>query len=58
MTARVTGFPPNLKEAISASLGVTYWARHDKAMNELGYSPRTLDDGLRQTLREEGYLKN
>ncbi|MGH2752901.1 MAG: NAD-dependent epimerase/dehydratase family protein [Actinomycetota bacterium] len=58
LTSRLTGFPPNLKEAISASSGVTYWARHDKAMNELGYSPRSLQDGLRQTLREEGLIKN
>jgi nucleoside-diphosphate-sugar epimerase len=40
------GFPPNLKELIKASDGVTYWATDDKARNELGYSPRTLDVGL------------
>ena len=40
------GFPPNLKELIKASDGVTYWASHDKARSELGYSPRTLDVGL------------
>ena len=40
------GFPPNLKELIKASDGVTYWARDDKARNELGYKPRTLDVGL------------
>jgi nucleoside-diphosphate-sugar epimerase len=44
------GFPPNLKEAIRAADGVTYWARDDKARRELGYSPRGLDEGLRQTL--------
>jgi nucleoside-diphosphate-sugar epimerase len=46
----VMGFPPNFGEAIKASDGVTYWARHDKAMRELGYSPRDLETGLRQTL--------
>ena len=46
----VMGFPTNFGEAIKASDGVTYWARHDKAMRELGYSPRDLDTGLRQTL--------
>ncbi|MGH2540931.1 MAG: NAD-dependent epimerase/dehydratase family protein [Actinomycetota bacterium] len=46
----VMGFPPNFSEAIKASDGVTYWARHDKAMRELGYSPRDLETGLRQTL--------
>lgn len=40
------GFPPNLRELIKASEGVTYWASHEKAERELGYSPRTLDVGL------------
>jgi nucleoside-diphosphate-sugar epimerase len=44
------GFPPNLSEAIRASNGVTYFASDDKARRELGYSPRGLDEGLRQTL--------
>jgi dihydroflavonol-4-reductase len=44
------GFPPNLGEAIKASNGVTYFARDDKARRELGYSPRGLEEGLRQTL--------
>jgi nucleoside-diphosphate-sugar epimerase len=46
----IMGFPPNFGEAIRASDGVTYWAKHDKAMRELGYSPRDLDTGLKQTL--------
>jgi dihydroflavonol-4-reductase len=46
----IMGFPPNFGEAIKSSDGVTYWAKHDKAMRELGYSPRDLDTGLRQTL--------
>jgi nucleoside-diphosphate-sugar epimerase len=44
------GFPPNLGEAIRVSNGVTYFAKDDKARRELGYSPRGLDEGLRQTL--------
>ena len=44
------GFPPNLNEAIRAAHGVTYWAKDDKARADLGYSPRDLDTGLRQTL--------
>lgn len=40
------GFPPNLRELVKASDGVTYWANDDKARNELGYSPRGLDVGL------------
>ena len=51
------GFPPNLRELISASDGVTYWAKHDKAMRELGYAPRPLEQGLRDTLQAEGLLE-
>jgi dihydroflavonol-4-reductase len=44
------GFPPNLGELIKVSKGVTYWARDDKAREELGFRPRDFDTGLRQTL--------
>jgi nucleoside-diphosphate-sugar epimerase len=47
---KLMGFPPNFKELISASDGVTYWAKDDKARRDLGYSPRDLDTGLRETL--------
>jgi nucleoside-diphosphate-sugar epimerase len=50
------GFPPNLKEAYTASAGVTYWGSHSKAMRELGYAPRSLEQGLRDTLSAEGRL--
>jgi len=44
------GFPPNFREAVKAAHNVTYWAKDDKARRELGYSPRDLDTGLRQTI--------
>jgi dihydroflavonol-4-reductase len=44
------GFPSNFGELISASDGVTYWATDAKARAELGFSPRPLEDGLRDTL--------
>jgi dihydroflavonol-4-reductase len=50
LLGKAMGFPPNFKELISASDGVTYWARDDKARERLGYSPRDLDTGLRQTV--------
>jgi nucleoside-diphosphate-sugar epimerase len=50
------GFPPNLRELIRTSDGVTFWARHDKAVRELGYSPRPLEQGLRETLEAEDLL--
>ena len=50
LVGKLMGFPPNFKELVSASDGVTYWARDDKARAQLGYSPRDLDTGLRETL--------
>src|SRR5215217_8633261 len=44
------GLPPNFREMISAAHNVTYWAKDDKARRELGYAPRDLDAGLRQTI--------
>ena len=51
VVGRAMGVGPNLRELISASDGVTYWATDAKARRELGYAPRDLDTGLRQTLR-------
>ena len=39
----------NLAEIISSSAGVTYWASHDRATRELGFAPREIDQGLRDT---------
>ena len=50
LVGKLMGFPPNFKELVSASDGVTYWAKDDKAREKLGYSPRDLDSGLRETL--------
>jgi nucleoside-diphosphate-sugar epimerase len=40
---------PNIRELISASEGVTYWATSDKAERELGFRPRSIETGLRDT---------
>jgi dihydroflavonol-4-reductase len=50
VVGKLMGFPPNLKELIRTSDGVTYWASHDKAREQLGYNPRDLETGLRETL--------
>jgi len=50
LVGKLMGFPPNLGELIRSSDGVTYWASDDKARSELGYAPRDLGVGLRQTL--------
>jgi dihydroflavonol-4-reductase len=47
---KVMGQPPNLRELITSGDNVTFWASYDKAQRELGYSPRGMEEGLRQTL--------
>jgi nucleoside-diphosphate-sugar epimerase len=56
VVGKVMNQGPNLRELISSADGVTFWAKHDKAMAELDYSPRGLEDGLRDTLAAEGKL--
>jgi dihydroflavonol-4-reductase len=56
LVGKVMGQPPNLRELISSADGVTFWASHEKASSELGYAPRGLQEGLRQTLVAEGKL--
>jgi len=56
LVGKLMGQPPNLRELISSADGVTFWAKQDKAVAELGYSPRGLEEGLRETLTAEGKL--
>jgi dihydroflavonol-4-reductase len=56
VVGKLMGQPPNLSELISSADGVTFWAKHDKAMAQLGYSPRGLEQGLRDTLAAEDKL--
>jgi nucleoside-diphosphate-sugar epimerase len=56
VVGKVMNQGPNLRELISSADNVTFWAKHDKAMAELGYSPRGLEQGLRDTLEAEGKL--
>ena len=50
LVGKMIGQPPNLRELISSADGVTFWAGHEKASRELGYAPRGMEEGLRQTL--------
>jgi nucleoside-diphosphate-sugar epimerase len=50
LVGKLFGQPPNLRELISSADGVTFWASHEKASRELGYAPRGMDEGWRQTL--------
>jgi dihydroflavonol-4-reductase len=56
LVGKMMGQPPNLRELISSADGVTFWASYDKAKRELGYEPRDLELGLRETLVAEGRL--
>jgi dihydroflavonol-4-reductase len=53
LVGKVMGQPPNLRELISSADGVTFWASYEKASRELGYSPRGMEEGLRQTLEAD-----
>jgi dihydroflavonol-4-reductase len=50
LVGKLMGQPPNLRELIASADGVTFWASYDKAARELGYAPRGMEEGLRQTL--------
>jgi nucleoside-diphosphate-sugar epimerase len=53
LVGKMMGQPPNLRELISSGDNVTFWASHEKASRELGYTPRGMEEGLRQTLVED-----
>jgi nucleoside-diphosphate-sugar epimerase len=53
LVGKMMGQPPNLRELISSGDGVTFWASYEKAERELGYAPRGLEEGLRQTLEAD-----
>jgi dihydroflavonol-4-reductase len=56
LVGKIMGQPPNLAELIKSADGVTFWADAAKAKSELGWHPRELKSGLRQTLEAEGRL--
>jgi nucleoside-diphosphate-sugar epimerase len=56
LVGKMMGQPPNLRELISSTDGVTFWASHEKATRELGYEPRGLEQGLREMLEVEGRI--
>lgn len=58
LVGKVMGQPPNLRELITSGDNVTFWASYDKAQRELGYSPRGMDEGLRQTLEADDRFPN
>jgi len=53
VVGKMIGQPPNMRELISTADGVTFWASYDKAGRELGYAPRGIEEGIRQTLEAD-----
>jgi dihydroflavonol-4-reductase len=47
---RLVGRETNLRETVRTGDNVTFWATADRARRELGWEPRALDAGLRETL--------
>ena len=54
VVGQADGSAAELRELVSSSDGVTFWAKHDKAVAELGFAPRGLEAGLRETLDGRG----
>ena len=52
LVSRALGLPPNLRELVRCSAGATYWASSDKAMDELGWTPRPLREGLTELVAQ------
>jgi nucleoside-diphosphate-sugar epimerase len=50
LVGKMMGQPPNLRELISSADNVTFWATNEKAARELGFAPRGIEEGIRQTL--------
>ena len=53
LVGKLMGQPPNLRELISSADNVTFWATNEKAARELGFEPRGIEEGIRQTLEED-----
>ena len=53
LVGKMMGQPPNLRELISSADNVTFWATNEKAVRELGFDPRGIEEGIRQTLEED-----
>jgi nucleoside-diphosphate-sugar epimerase len=56
LVGRLMGQPPNLRELISSADNVTFWATNEKAARELGFEPRGIEEGIRQTLEQDERL--
>jgi dihydroflavonol-4-reductase len=47
--SKLLGQPPNFAEVVSSTDGVTFWASSAKASLKLGYAPRDLEAGIRDS---------
>ncbi len=56
LVGKMMGQPPNLRELIASADNVTFWATNEKAVEELGFAPRGIEEGIRQTLEADDRL--
>lgn len=57
LVERIVPLPETFtSESLRVTGGTTYIGNNEKAWRELGYEPRPLEDGLRETLRHEARL--
>ena len=56
LVGKMMGQPPNLRELISSADNVSFWATNEKAAKELGFAPRGIEEGIRQTLEADDRL--
>ena len=54
VVGRVVNLPPAITpEALRVLAGTTYFGSNEKAVRELGFTPRPLEEGMAQTLEHE-----
>ena len=51
LVGKMMGQPPNLRELIASADNVTFWATNEKAVEELGFDPRGIEEGMRADAR-------
>ena len=56
LVGKLMSQPPNLAGLISSADNLTFWADASEARNQLGYRPRDLETGMRETIEAEGWL--
>ena len=51
LVGKIDGPAANLRELIRSADNVTFWATNEKAVRELGFDPRGIEEGIRPDAR-------